>query len=307
VAEARSRLDEKQAQAEALLKRLEEGEASLAVEQARIRDERQELDAARERQKDEERALVLRKTREVDVFARELRQRGEEAARRAADAIQQAVRRVEMAPRSVQAEANRARTAALAEIRAAQDEVLADPALGLAAEVETPAALLAIGGRVKVKTLGVTGEIVAFHGDGKAELAVGGKRLRVSSGDLVPVAGGGARPAPGRGPSGGAFSPRTASDAYTAPGTRASTPERGEAEINLVGLTVDEAIPRVDKALDEAAVADRHQLRVIHGFGEGRLRRAVAGLLQGHPHVAAFRAGASREGGGGVTIVELKE
>ena len=52
------------------------------------------------------------------------------------------------------------------------------------------------------------------------------------------------------------------------------------------GLTVDEALPRLDKLLDEAALADRNELRVIHGFGAGRLRAAVAGLLEGHPHVA---------------------
>jgi DNA mismatch repair protein MutS2 len=63
----------------------------------------------------------------------------------------------------------------------------------------------------------------------------------------------------------------------------------------------------VDKLLDDAALAERKQIRVIHGFGAGRLRQAVAGLLQGHPHVATYRLGASNEGGGGVTIVELKD
>jgi DNA mismatch repair protein MutS2 len=77
------------------------------------------------------------------------------------------------------------------------------------------------------------------------------------------------------------------------------------AEINLVGLTVDEALPRVDKLLDDAALSDRKELRVIHGFGAGRLRKAVAQFLDGHPHVASFRLGA--EGRGGVTVVELKE
>jgi DNA mismatch repair protein MutS2 len=46
-------------------------------------------------------------------------------------------------------------------------------------------------------------------------------------------------------------------------------------------------------------------VRVIHGFGAGRLRNAVADLLEGHPHVASYRLGA--EGRGGVTVVELKE
>jgi len=75
----------------------------------------------------------------------------------------------------------------------------------------------------------------------------------------------------------------------------------------VVGLTVDEALPRVDKLLDQAALADKQEVRIIHGFGQGRLRRAVAELLEGHPHVATFRAGGPREGGGGVTVVALKD
>ncbi len=57
----------------------------------------------------------------------------------------------------------------------------------------------------------------------------------------------------------------------------------------------------------DAALADRRELRLVHGFGEGKLRRAVAGLLENHPHVARFRLGEANEGGHGVTIVELKE
>jgi len=78
-------------------------------------------------------------------------------------------------------------------------------------------------------------------------------------------------------------------------------------EINVLGLTVDEALPRVDKWLDDAALQERREVRVIHGFGQGRLRTAVAGLLEGHPHVATYRTAAANEGGGGVTIVELKD
>jgi DNA mismatch repair protein MutS2 len=74
-----------------------------------------------------------------------------------------------------------------------------------------------------------------------------------------------------------------------------------------VGLRVDEALPRVDKMLDQAALSDRRELRVVHGFGTGRLRKAVEGLLDGHPHVASFHAADPNHGGGGVTVVELKE
>jgi DNA mismatch repair protein MutS2 len=69
---------------------------------------------------------------------------------------------------------------------------------------------------------------------------------------------------------------------------------------------VDEALERLDKALDDAALGERTELRVVHGFGEGKLRRAVAGFLEGHAHVASFRLGRANEGGAGATVVELK-
>jgi DNA mismatch repair protein MutS2 len=79
------------------------------------------------------------------------------------------------------------------------------------------------------------------------------------------------------------------------------------AEVNLIGLTVEEARDRVDKLLDDAALSERREIRVIHGFGAGKLRQAVADVLQGHPLVASWRPGAPNEGGGGATIVELKD
>ena len=275
IADARSRRDEKEAQAEALLKQLEEEQAALDAEAARMAEMRAELE------------LLARKRTEAEAFVRELGRKGEEAARKAADAIAEAVARVEAARGSPAAVASRARERALRSIRAVQDEVLRDPELGLEPEGER-AGPLAVGMRVRAATLGITGEVLALHGQ-EAEVAVGGKRLRVPQAELRPLP---LRPA----------GPGAASPAVT-------VTKKGQvaAEINLLGLTVDEALPRVDKLLDDAALSDRRQIRVIHGFGEGRLRKAVAGLLQGHPHVAAWRAGHAGEGGGGVTIVELKE
>ena len=79
------------------------------------------------------------------------------------------------------------------------------------------------------------------------------------------------------------------------------------AEVNLIGMTVEEARERVDKVLDDAALSDRREIRLVHGFGEGRLRRAVAQALEGHPLVASWRLGGPSEGGGGATVVELKD
>ena len=78
-------------------------------------------------------------------------------------------------------------------------------------------------------------------------------------------------------------------------------------DLNLVGMTVDEALPLVDKALDRAILAGRNNLRVIHGVGTGRLRQAVRSFLEEHPYVAATRSENARQGGVGVTVADLRE
>jgi DNA mismatch repair protein MutS2 len=78
-------------------------------------------------------------------------------------------------------------------------------------------------------------------------------------------------------------------------------------EINLIGMTADEARDRVDKVLDEAFLAGAETIRIIHGHGKGILRKAIADLLKGHPQVEKFSLAPPEQGGGGATIVELKK
>lgn len=77
-------------------------------------------------------------------------------------------------------------------------------------------------------------------------------------------------------------------------------------EINVVGKHAEEAIDEVDKFLDKAALAQVDRVRIIHGFGMGVLRKAIAKLLTTNPHVARFHEATQNEGGGGATVVELK-
>lgn len=86
-------------------------------------------------------------------------------------------------------------------------------------------------------------------------------------------------------------------------------PERRDLprELSLLGQTTAEARAAVEKFLDDAVLAGHPAIRLIHGKGTGALRRAVEALLREHPLVAAYRPGAPHEGGGGVTVVELKE
>ncbi len=78
-------------------------------------------------------------------------------------------------------------------------------------------------------------------------------------------------------------------------------------ELRLRHLTVDEALPKLDKFLYDAFVAGLIQGKIIHGKGTGMLRDTVRRVLGKHPLVKSFHAGNKWEGGEGVTIVEFSE
>ncbi len=77
-------------------------------------------------------------------------------------------------------------------------------------------------------------------------------------------------------------------------------------EINLIGMTTDEAVPLLDKYLDDAYLAHLPQVRVVHGRGTGALRNAVHKKLKKLKYVQEFRLGEFGEGDTGVTIVIFK-
>lgn len=76
-------------------------------------------------------------------------------------------------------------------------------------------------------------------------------------------------------------------------------------EINVLGLTVDEALSRIDKFLDEALMSHATSVTIIHGKGTGALRQAIHSYLKKHTAVASFRSGEFGEGDSGVTIVSF--
>lgn len=76
-------------------------------------------------------------------------------------------------------------------------------------------------------------------------------------------------------------------------------------EINLLGMTVDEAVMELDKYLDDACLSHLNQVRVVHGKGTGALRKGVHEYLKRQSYVKSYRLGEFGEGDAGVTIVEL--
>jgi DNA mismatch repair protein MutS2 len=76
-------------------------------------------------------------------------------------------------------------------------------------------------------------------------------------------------------------------------------------ELKVIGQRVEEALPLVDKAIDEAFLAGLKELEIIHGAGTGRLRKAIREYLKEHAFVKSFLPGGPGRGGDGVTVVEI--
>src|SRR5262249_14509008 len=147
---------------------------------------------------------------------------------------------------------------------------------------------ISVGDRVIVGGLGLEAIVTATH-DGTAELDVRGKRMRASVRDLKRV-GGGQAPAQ---------QVKVNVDLQPRDGT--------PSDLNVIGCTVDEAISRAERFRDESMLSDQRVVRLIHGYGTGQLKRALTGFLQQHPLVARFATAPPEQGGGGVTVVELKD
>jgi len=177
-----------------------------------------------------------------------------------------------------------------------KQEAIAPPGL---AESRVPFAV-APGATVRILSLDREGQIVAVRGD-RIDVRMGTATFTVVRRDVA--VGGGEVPPP-------AVRPKTstllAALAAASRSTRSDEPREGiPLELHLLGQTVDEALPAVDRFLDASAREGRTEVRVVHGHGTGRLRLAVRAHLKGHPQVGAFRPGGAGEGGDGATVVTL--
>ncbi len=186
------------------------------------------------------------------------------------------------------------------------------------APLELPERAAKVGDRVRLLSFGSIGIIDQIKAD-EAEVRVGSMHLREKLENLELVADAGyGTPRGSRGSSptvregsGSANARARLRRAETteihlqskAPGSDVAT----TAELKLIGKKTDEAVDLVDKFLDEAFLNGLSEVRIIHGHGTGALRRAIADLLTGHPHVARFKPAPQDQGGAGATIVELKQ
>ncbi len=158
--------------------------------------------------------------------------------------------------------------------------------LGVAGEkIARPASVEEFTAGARVRVRGFPQPVLLRRWDDRvAEVEAGALKMRIPLSDILAI-----EPTE---PSGNAG--KIPAPAITV--TSRPTDEPSAVEINVIGCTVEEASRRVDEFLDDAALAQRPQVRIIHGHGTGALRRGLAEFLSGHPQVEKYPCGNSGTG-----------
>jgi DNA mismatch repair protein MutS2 len=295
IAAARNNLSAREAQLAEHLAKIDRDMRSLEHEHRIAARERETLEAAEGRMRQREDALKQRE----ETFRRRLSEELETQVRQARREIDEVIAALKQKTSTLAQEAaarhvvstgtaGAARTDARTAVDAVADR-FREPATHLPPEPHTtltPA--IVVGDRVIVGGLGLEAIVTAIH-DGTAELDVRGKRMRASIGGLQ-VIGRVAAPA-----------------AKVTVNVELQPRDTMPTDLNVIGCSVDEALARAERFLDESLLTDQRTLRFIHGYGTGQLKRALAGFLQQHPLVAHVASAPPDQGGGGVTVVELKD
>lgn len=144
------------------------------------------------------------------------------------------------------------------------------------------------GMNVRVTSYNQDGVLLGDPANGSVQVQVGALKLSLPVSDLVPIT---AKEA-------SKGKPRTNVGLHKA--------QTASTEIHLRALRAEDAMDELERFIDDAVLAGLPSLRIVHGKGEGILRKLTQDYLRRHPHIASFRDGESGEGGHGVTIAVIK-
>jgi len=173
------------------------------------------------------------------------------------------------------------------------EDQVAEPVARAAPPVRAPLQFH-LGQRVLLPALQTTGVVTELGGE-QVEVQIGRLRVRARASELA---------LPGEVEEALPVGPKR----YPGSEARQSvTPEPPPFELDLRGMTVDEALEELERRLDAASYAGLPFVRIIHGKGTGRLRQAIRESLRSNPYAATFQSGSEAEGGDGVTVVHLRQ
>lgn len=151
------------------------------------------------------------------------------------------------------------------------------------------------GDMVRLKSMGRDAKVERIIDDRTYEVSIGPMKMRVPKDDIAHVT----VPAPRQSPIQHAQKRGIK--------VVAREPDMVPGEINVIGRTADEARDEVERFLDQAFLAGRPTVRVVHGTGMGILRRSLRDYLRKHPHVVSIEEPPYNEGGQGATLVQLRQ
>jgi DNA mismatch repair protein MutS2 len=221
--------------------------------------------------------------------AKELKRKAVEEAARIVDGANAAIERGIREIREAGAEKESVRHAR-GEVARVKEELVTARREIAREEIPPSPGVIGPGSQVTVAPGGDVGEVLAVSSDRRSATVVfGAVRMRVPLADLIPAR---RRPSPA---------------SYGAGDIGMEKPAVVRRDLDIRGMTGEEALPLLDKFIDDGVLAGLTRLDVIHGKGTGALRKKVTEFLASHPRVKAFRPGEWNEGGMGATVVELKE
>ncbi len=285
VNDAETRVPEAERGLDALLAAVEERQQAVTREQERVARLTEESEALAARLAAQHEAQEARDT--------ELRRREKDAERRAREQARafllESRAKVEEALGAARAAAD---DAAAREARRTLEEAIQAEGAALAAEaVPEPGPVADDGSRLepgqRVRTpAGTVGDVLELRGDGRAVVRIGAMKLVVESRTLTRVSGGG--------------KPERAE-----PVRVDAAPPDAALEVDLRGMTGDEAESATIAAVDAAVLAEQPYLRIIHGMGTGVVRERVRRVVSSDRRVKTFAFAPRNLGGTGVTIVEF--
>jgi DNA mismatch repair protein MutS2 len=295
VERARSLLTPESREAADLITYLHRSRDELDRMQQQMTTERHALEEERAKLRTQWVERQQKRIKELEEKFAEMQKRFDENVARVVEAVKEREVRGQL-EKSARRKMQDVRNDAREELNAAVVQTLSDSQadLGTSAQAEAVSTeRLQAGARIRVR--GFNKAVIFRRLDGSsAEIEAGPLRMKVAVDEIVGIE--------TTGPSAGPV--RVAGGSVSVHSQRGAD-ERTE-EINLIGSTVEEATERVDKFLDDAAIAHISRVRIIHGHGTGALRKGLGEFLKTHPLVAKQSFEAEDRGGKAVTVVELR-
>lgn len=289
IEDAKGRITESQASFEDLISDLETSRITIEKEQAEINSYKEEISSLK--QKLEQKQDRIDKSREK--ILREANEQAYAILKEAKDVADESIRNFNKFGQ-IHAPASE-----MEKERAKLRDKMSGHEKQLASKKETPAnnkvpKKLRIGDSVKVLSMNLKGTVSSLpNGKGDLTVQMGILNSTVNIRDLVLLE-------DETSPSSKKFQKSGTGKIKMSKSSSVST------EINLIGMTVDEALAHLDKYLDDAYIAHLPSVRIVHGKGTGALRKAVQQHLKRQKYVKDYHLGEFGEGDSGVTIAEFK-